>query len=494
MNLKALILLRSLLCLSIFLPPFLCFGMEYETEKLTTVSNSLDALIKELQPQEKSTEGITLTRTFIEEAKDLLDKNPSAALDTLNNTYQLALQPEYKNEQINSSLYGIITLEQLISFTLGTLIKDLQKMLQAEPKHSEHILKSPFSTQGNQIITHGGTPIRIKGVSWFGFESHNLIPHGLWKRNYKDMMDQMQKLGFNAVRIPFCNQMFDANQKIEGLNIEKNSDLKNLSPYEILDKIVAYADQIGLWIILDHHRNEAGIGASENGLWYNAAYSEARFIKDWKMLAQRYKNNPSVIGADVHNEPHETATWGTGSSTDWKAAAERVGNAILDINPHWLIIVEGIQKYEGHNYFWGGNLMGVKDDPVTLKVAHKLVYSTHDYPYSVCHQPWFSASDYPQNLHAKFREMWGYIYENNIAPVWLGELGSKFQEPKDIQWMKEMVAYLNMSSKNSKGISWSWWCWNPNSGDTAGILENDWETPDKLKLSYLESLLTEGKL
>nr|WP_245864228.1 cellulase family glycosylhydrolase [Paenibacillus donghaensis] len=62
------------------------------------------------------------------------------------------------------------------------------------------------------------------------------------------------------------------------------------------------------------------------------------------MLAQRYADNPTVIGADLHNEPHGTASWGTGNlATDWRLASERAGNAILAVNPNWLILVEGIE-------------------------------------------------------------------------------------------------------------------------------------------------------
>ena len=38
----------------------------------------------------------------------------------------------------------------------------------------------------------------------------------------------------------------------------------------IEDAIKAYAGEIGLKIILDHHRNNSGAGASENGLWYDS--------------------------------------------------------------------------------------------------------------------------------------------------------------------------------------------------------------------------------
>ena len=43
---------------------------------------------------------------------------------------------------------------------------------------------------------------------------------------------------------------------------------------QIMDKIVAYAGEIGLRIILDHHRNDSGPGASPNGLWYDAQHTE----------------------------------------------------------------------------------------------------------------------------------------------------------------------------------------------------------------------------
>ena len=95
--------------------------------------------------------------------------------------------------------------------------------------------------------------------------------------------------------------------------------------------------------------------------------------------------------------------------------------------------VEGIGTYQGQSYWWGGNLMGVKDHPIELNTPNKLVYSPHDYPDSVYAQPWFQGPDFPGNLPAKFDQMWGYIYKHNIAqpenkglPAFLGnELGDK---------------------------------------------------------------------
>jgi chitinase len=353
-----------------------------------------------------------------------------------------------------------------------------------------------FSTRGNQIVDGAGNPVEIAGVNWFGFESSTLAPHGLWARGYKDMMNQMVQLGFNTIRLPFSSEMLHSTAAPNGIDFSKNPDLQGLSALQILDKIVGYAGQIGLRIILDHHRSEAGAGTSDNGLWYDSQYSQAQWVSDWQMLAQRYANNPTVIGADLHNEPYN-GTWGDGGTNDWMKAAELAGNAIGTVNPNWLIFVEGIGTYQGQSYWWGGNLMGVKDHPVQLNIANKLVYSAHDYPNSVYPQPWFSDPSYPANLPAKFTQMWGYIYQQNIAPVWVGEFGTKLVDPKDASWLKALAAYLGGDFNNDgksdiaadqKGISWTYWSWNPNSGDTGGILADDWQTVNQAKVTYLQPI------
>ncbi len=354
-----------------------------------------------------------------------------------------------------------------------------------------------FSTARNQIVDETGASVQLTGVNWFGFESDTMTPHGLWARGYKDMMDQMADLGFNTIRLPFSSEMLHATGTASGIDTSKSPDLAGLTPLQVMDKIVAYAEEIGLRVILDHHRSSAGTGTSSNGLWYDGQHSEAQWIADWQMLAQRYADNAAVIGADLHNEPYN-GTWGDGGVNDWARAATAAGNAIGDVNQNWLIFVEGIGTYEGSNYWWGGNLMGVRDHPVTLDVANKLVYSTHDYPNSVHAQPWFETADFPANLPAKFREMWGYIYEEGIAPVYVGEFGTKLVDPKDAPWLEALTAYLGGDLDNDgtrdiaageTGPSWTYWSWNPNSGDTGGILKSDWTTVETAKLAYLQSIL-----
>ncbi len=183
-----------------------------------------------------------------------------------------------------------------------------------------------------------------------------------------------------------------------------------------------------------------------------------------------------MVGFDLSNEPH-AASWGSGDpARDWRLGAEAAIEAIHAINPVVLVVVEGI----GGDDWWGGNLKGVADAPIRLEQTDKLVYSPHAYPNSIFGQPWFSAPDFPNNLEEVWSRNWGYIAEQGIAPVLVGEFGSRLEDPKDVAWFDRFVPYLEET-----GASWTFWSWNPNSGDTGGILADDWRTPIQEKLDRL---------
>lgn len=344
-----------------------------------------------------------------------------------------------------------------------------------------------WHTSGSQILDANNQPVRMSGVNWFGLETSNYAPHGLWTRGYKEMLTQIQSLGYNIIRLPYSNQLFDAGSTPNGIDFSKNPDLAGLNGLQIMDKVVAYAGQVGLRIILDRHRPDSG---SQSELWYTNAYSESRWISDWQMLATRYKGNVTVVGADLHNDPHGSACWGCGLvDRDWRLAAQRAGNAILAVNPNLLIVVEGVESYNGDYYWWGGNLMGAGSAPVQLKVPNQVVYSAHDYPASVYPQSYFSAPDYPNNLTGIWDRHWGYLKKNNIAPVLLGEFGTKLATASDQQWFNGIVAYLGTGVT---GFNWTFWSWNPNSGDTGGILADDWNTVIQAKQSKLATIQAAG--
>ncbi|MGW0968774.1 cellulase family glycosylhydrolase [Streptomyces sp. NPDC002516] len=349
-----------------------------------------------------------------------------------------------------------------------------------------------WHTEGRRILDAQNQPVRMAGVNWFGFETSNYVAHGLWSRDYRSMVDQMKTLGYNTIRLPYSDDIFKGTQP-NGITYANgmNADLQGLNSLQVMDKIVDYAGSVGLKVVLDRHRPDS---SAQSALWYTSAVPETTWIADLKALAARYQGDTAVVGIDLHNEPHDPACWGCGdTNTDWRLAAERAGNAVLSVNPSLLIFVEGVQTVNGQSTWWGGNLAGVATAPVRLNVANRLVYSAHDYATSVAQQPWFSDPSFPANMPAVWDKYWGYIFKQNLAPVWLGEFGTTLQSTVDQKWLAALVDYLRPTSTyGADSFNWTFWSWNPNSGDTGGILKDDWQTVDTVKDGYLASIKAPG--
>lgn len=351
-------------------------------------------------------------------------------------------------------------------------------------------IKTPFSTKGSQIVDANGNAVLLRGVNWFGMETEVHVPHGLWKRDYKDMLRQIKSLGYNIIRLPYSVQALrSSNISSIDFSIGANRDFQDKTPLQVMDIIIQEAVKNELLIMLDSHRlNDSTIPE----LWYGDGFTEADWIDTWKLLANRYRNQGNIVAADLKNEPHGQASWGTGDlTTDWRLAAERCGNAILAINPDWLIVVEGVaknvpnQQLSGH--WWGGNLEGVANNPVRLNIPNKVVYSPHEYGQGVADQPWFNEETFPQNLYTRWEKGFYYIAKNDLAPVLIGEFGGKQTDTtsKEGIWQRQLIDYIKQNN-----LSFTYWCWNPNSTDTGGILLDDWLNINTEKQELIATLLT----
>lgn len=346
----------------------------------------------------------------------------------------------------------------------------------------------PLSTRGAELVDASGRAVLLRGVNWFGLETSTQAPQGLWARDYKAMLAQIKSLGYNMIRLPYSVQAL-RDSRASGINFEigSNRDLQGKKPIEIMDAIVQEAGRQGLMVLLDSHRlNNDRIPE----LWYGDGFTEADWINTWTMLAERYRNQLNVIGADLKNEPHGKASWGTGDrATDWRLAAERAGNAILKINRNWLIVVEGVEKnVPGARliHWMGGNLEGVRRFPVRLMVPNRVVYSPHEYGAGVFNQPWFSEPGFPKNLLVRWETGFYYIARQKTAPILIGEFGGRQVDTvsKEGIWQRQFVDYINQNR-----LSFAYWSWNPNSADTGGILLEDWKSIDQPKQQLLNSLL-----
>ena len=349
--------------------------------------------------------------------------------------------------------------------------------------------------EGNTLKDDNGKVARLTGVNWFGFETSNLSPHGLWERDYRSMMKQIADMGFNTVRLPWCNDMLKEGAETSSITTygadaydgtdPVNVDLDGKSPIEVMDLVIDGATQAGLKVMLDNH-SRTHDGYMEEDLWYTGTTSEEKWIEDWVFMAERYKNNTTVIAFDLNNEPHDDATWGTGNAaTDWNKAAERCGAAIQQVNPDVLIVIEGVEEAGGSGYWWGGNLLGVKTAPIQLPIQNKLVYSAHEYGPEVFAQPWFESGEFPGNMPGIWQKHFAFIVEEEKGHMFIGEFG--IRDPESAGgvagvWFESFLDYMSAGD----GYSWTFWSLNPNSGDTEGILTYDWVTPHQWKIDALK--------
>ncbi|WP_158615529.1 cellulase family glycosylhydrolase [Acidipila sp. EB88] len=327
-------------------------------------------------------------------------------------------------------------------------------------------------------------PIRLSSVAWYGAETIESVVGGLQLEPLEAIAQRIRCLGFNAVRLPWSNQLYENSSFVPQYAIAANPALEGLTPLAVFSKVVQALTAQGLLVILDNHNSNAEwcCGDDGNDLWYNSDYPESSWIADWRGMVTRFLDNPRVIAVDLRNEPRIRATWGGNPTTDWHAAAERGAAAVLATNPNLLIMVEGI------NYSL--DLTEVAALPIKLPVANRLVYSPHDYPFD--HSNYASALD----LAAQFDIAWGYIAvpdQPYTAPIWIGEFGNCHDTTNCISdtapnssglWFASIRQYIQQ-----KGISWDWWAINGTesgslnperlggSEETYGVLNPAWNGP-----------------
>jgi len=367
-------------------------------------------------------------------------------------------------------------------------------------------------TKSNKIIDKSGKEVWLTGVNWFGYSTGTNTFDGLWSCSLNNSLSEIADRGFNLLRIPFSSELILQWKKGEypkaNYNEHVNSYLKDKNSLEIFDYVVDQCRANGIKIMIDIHSAETDASGHIAPLWYTNKISEADYLASLSWMANRYKNDDTIIAYDLKNEPHggagdhNRAIWNDSKdSNNWKYIAEKAALAVLSKNPNALVLVEGIQVYpknirtnknfssknEGdyYNTWWGANLRGVKDFPVELgKHQNKLVYSPHDYGPAVFAQPWFEKSFTMDSLYKDcWRDNWMYIHEDNIAPILIGEWGGFMASP-NLKWMTHLRSFI---IKNK--IHHTFWCFNANSGDTGGLVLNDFTTWDEEKYEFVKKAL-----
>jgi endoglucanase len=302
------------------------------------------------------------------------------------------------------------------------------------------------TTRGKEIVTPDGRPLVLKGIgigNWlvpegymFKFKSANsprLIQAVLnqlvgedearhfWKSYRETYITEddirfIKQSGFNSVRIPFDYRLFvneDEPRKLEGVG------------YELLDRVVGWSRKEGLYVILDMHAAPGGqTGDNIDDSWgypflFESAESQDLTVRIWHKLAERYKDEPAVIGYDLLNEPiphfFDAAYFNP------------------KLEPVYRKIVAGIREVDkNHIVFLGGAQWDTNFKVFGPPFDDKAVYTFHKY--------WMPVNQQAVEEYVAFRDKFN-------VPVWLGESGENTDE-----WV---ASFRGLLERNQ--IGWCFW-------------------------------------
>ncbi len=407
---------------------------------------------------------------------------------------------------------------------------------------------------GSRLYDKDGNEVWLTGANWFGFNCSENCAHGLYAADVDVFLSNVADKGINIIRFPISSELLvswmegspnpvssvqasyspptdvvgeDGSITPAGTygNINKDfvlEDGKTLkNSMEIFDIIMQKCKKYGIKAMIDIHSPHSDNSGHNYELWYGkAGVTTEVWIDTLVWLADKYKNDDTIIGYDLKNEPHgkraydatcpdNIAKWdGTTDENNWAYAATTCANAILEVNPNALIFIEGVEQYpkteKGYTYdtpdiwgatgdaspwhgaWWGGNLRGVRDYPIIPDSGtSQIVYSPHDYGPSVYAQTWFDKDFTTQTLLDDYwYDTWAYIVEEDIAPLLIGEWGGHMDGDKNQKWMELLRDYMI-----EHHINHTFWCLNPNSGDTGGLLSYDFQTWDDEKYGLFEPSL-----
>jgi endoglucanase len=356
-------------------------------------------------------------------------------------------------------------------------------------------------TSGSRIVDDAGNEVRLRCINWSGFETYLRVPDGLHARTYHSLIGLVASLGFNCIRFPYCNdalrpESIPGNVDAGVSPLAANAELMGLTSLAILDKLLADAEEQGLYVLLARHAPKQDV--LQYPLWATDQATDQQWIDDWSTLAQRSLLHPSLVGFDLHDgpggaEPDVAATWGTGDpSTDWALAATRAANAVFAINRNLLIIVAGVETVNGQRYWPGGNLSAALDHPLVLARAGQLVYAAQDYGSGKMFQSWFSDAMYAENLPTVWDAFWGYLLNDDVAPVFVGAFGDRgdadlvpdTEKRIDDLWLSALVSYLN-----AHRASFGFWALNRSAQGLTGLLQPGWLAVNEAQLARIQPLL-----
>ncbi len=295
--------------------------------------------------------------------------------------------------------------------------------------------------QGKQLVDGTGKPLLLKGTNlgnWLVQEGYmfrlekgpqsateieqftrSLLGPAEAKKFWAEYRDRyvtrndiqwIAKSGYNSIRIPFHYKFFAGD---------------NPDGFKYVDRVVGWAKEAGLYVVLDMHATPCGqtganIDDSDGWPWlFESEDCQREIISIWTRIASHYTNEPTVLGYDLMNEPIPHYAEVTHLNDRLEPLLKRITTAIRHVDINHVIVLEASQ--------WDTNFK-VFGPPFDKN----LLYQFHRY--------WMPP------VQEKIADVVEFRDKYNV-PIWLGESGENTDE-----WVNDFRTLLE---KNN--IGWAFW-------------------------------------
>ncbi|HEY1406124.1 MAG TPA: glycoside hydrolase family 5 protein [Spirochaetota bacterium] len=207
--------------------------------------------------------------------------------------------------------------------------------------------KNPFiHASGRDLVDAKGKKIILRGIAFGNDVWSNPADSPKTHHTGKDF-EHCKSLGINSIRFYLNYRIFED---------DAAPYTYKESGFAVLDKNIEWAKANGIYLILNIHVPQGGFQSNAEGgdLW-NYRENQKRFTALWKEIARRYKNESTILGFDILNEPVVTR-----DLSQWERLAKETVAAIREHDPQHIIIVERLNAViiSPDNTDWNENRNG----------------------------------------------------------------------------------------------------------------------------------------
>ncbi len=286
-----------------------------------------------------------------------------------------------------------------------------------------------LAVRGNKFVDAAGTAILLRGICIS--DPDKLEMQGHWNREH---FAKVKEMGARLVRIPVHPVAWRERTPADYLRL--------------LDQAVGWCTELEMYVMIDWH----SIGNLVTGVFQDPMYDTTLEETNnfWRVMARHYSGHNTVAFFELFNEPTTYRDQlGPVAWSEWKRIVETQIALIRAANPRVIPVVAGFD--------WAYDLTPLRLEPIA---AERIAYSVHPY-----------ANKRPQPWAVQWELDFGFVADK--YPVIATEFGGFPPQPvpsaanpnpapvRNSNYGPEIIAYLE-----SKGISWTVWCFDPEWGPT----------------------------